>query len=169
MTLPSIGDLTLPTLLRNRAFDAKTDVTRLSQELSTGITQNKSEAVRYDFAALSGIERSIAMAESFRTSANEAGLFVEAAQGALGLVQSQVEDSFAAISLAVNAGTQTSIDASRNEVNSRFRAAVSALNQSIGGRSLFAGRTTDAPPLADAQTIIDALQPVALASATAAD
>ena len=161
MVLPTLGDMAINTLLRTRSFEAKTDVTRLTQELSSGITQDKAGAVRYDFAALAGIERSIAMAESFRTSASDADLFVDAAQSALGLVQSQTSESVSALTLSVNAGNQTAIDATRGEIEARFRASVSALNQSIAGRSLFAGRTTDGPALADAQVILDALEPIA--------
>ena len=46
MTLQTLGDMALTTLLRNRSAQTKADVTRLSQELSSGITQDKAAAVR---------------------------------------------------------------------------------------------------------------------------
>lgn len=169
MTLSSIGDLSLNQMLRARSSASKSEIATLSQELATGLTQNKARAVRYDFGALSGIERSIAMAESYRTSAAEAALFVTAAQSAMEIIHTQVGDLANTLALTSNSGTQIAIDATIAESKMQLKSSISALNQSVAGRSLFAGANTEYPATANLQTFLDALTPIAGASATAED
>lgn len=169
MAFRSIGDLSMTHMLQARSHAVKTESARLAQELSTGLKSDTGKAVRHDFSTLSGIERSIAMAESYRTSAVEAGVFMQGAQASLEVIQDDLADITPALVAAAASGHETMAMAAATDAEARFRTAVSSLNQVVAGRSLFAGRATETPALAGAQAIIDALEPLAAAATTAAD
>lgn len=158
MSAFSIGDLAQSLMLRRHGVNLKSELTRLSEELVTGQVSDTKTALAGTVSYLTDIENDMRKLDGYGVAAAEAGQFAESMQLALERAQN-VSSDFSTTLLTASASTmgqvlnQVVIDAT-NELAS----VVSALNTSVGGRSLFSGSATHQPALADVQTIIDGLR-----------
>lgn len=158
MNFLSIGDLAQTFRLRNHDVQLKRELTRLTDEVTTGITSNPTEAVKGDYATLAGIERSLIRAEAFRTAAIEAGSLAGTIQSSLETVQSQIHSaapSLISVSLTM---TDRQIDTVALAARQNLGSVVSALNARVADRYVLSGTATDRPPLADGTTLVAAAQ-----------
>lgn len=168
MALISLGDMAQSFLLRNQNARLRADLLRQGQELSTGRIQNVGKRVGGDFSPLAGIERSLTRIAAFEVTSNEAGILTETMQTALSAISDIATSLAPGLLLAKQAGVPAHVDALGSDAHSRFETALSRLNTRAGDRSVFAGTATDRPAVADAGTILTALQ-TATAGATTAD
>lgn len=168
MKVSSIGDLAKNLQLRRDTTRIKSDLIRYTNELSSGVSQDLIARFKGNFGPLSGIERGLQRMESFKAVQSEHQLVLTAQQttltnlrelGTISGTLMMVQDTGDAV-LVRNAGL---------DALSRFRTAVSNLNIQSGGRSVFSGVATDQPAIADADTILAALESeIALAGAVTA-
>ncbi|MDK3071545.1 flagellin [Sedimentitalea sp. JM2-8] len=158
MNMTSIGDLAQSLMLRHRSVELKQTISNLSQELGTGQVGDVSSRLGGDFSYLSDIERNLARLDGYSVAASEAAFFTNASQ--LGL--ERLQDLSASLSNALLANTPSGLHpVSRNigtQAMSDLESAISALNGSAGGRSLFAGTATDRQPLASADVMMSELK-----------
>lgn len=168
MALVSLGDMAQSFMLRSHNARLKADLLRQSQELSTGRVQDVGRRVGGDFSQLAGLERSLARIDAFSLATREATVLTEAMQGALGSISDQATSLAPNLLTAAQAGQPSHVDAIGADARGRFETALSRLNTRVGDRSLFAGTTTNAPAVADGETILGALV-TATAGATTAD
>ncbi len=169
MALNSLGDLYLGAMFRTRTTAIKENIDILTQELATGLKSDTAAVVEYDFSSLSDMERQIKTAENYLFSVAEAELFTQTAQTALQSIQTRFDALTPHLTASQSASATNTVPAVTAEADNAFRQTISHLNQTISGRSVFAGQSTDQPPLADAELILNALVPVAAGSTTAAD
>ncbi len=132
-------------------------VTRLTEELTTGLRADRGRAVGGDFTAIGGIERSLSTLDAYRLGRTEAAQATGAIQTALGTAQDAARAVSAKLLSALQSPQSASVGAIATEARARFDAALTALNLRSGDRYLLAGVATDRRPLADAQTMLDAL------------
>ncbi len=168
MSYVSVGDMAHQFLLRQHSTKLKTDLNRLALELSSGVVGDVAKTVAGDFTPLAGIELSLANLETYKTSTNEAASFTQAAQDSLGLLQDLSESLSSALLTAGNSGHATLITTTATDSRQKFRAAVSALNTQVAGRSLLSGTATDKPAMASPQVILASLQTAIAGQTTAA-
>lgn len=154
----SIGDLSSSLRLRHLNARLKQDAGRLGTELASGRAADVVRRTSGDLGRLNGFEHGIGMLKAYGTAASEFLTLADTMQTALGKLEHQAADTGSVLVAASNTLTTASLDAGANAAREGFRAAVGALNTSVAGRSLFAGRAFDSPALAGADTMLAALE-----------
>lgn len=168
MTISSVGDLSRSYQLRRDTTRIRTDLTRLTRELSSGVSSDLVGKLKGNFGALAGIERGLARTESFKAVIAEQRLIVTSFQTTLTNLRSLGGISSAFL-MVQDTGDPTLIRNAGTDALSRFSSALGNFNTQVGGRSIFAGVQTDQPAVAGADTIMAALESeIALAGATTA-
>ncbi|MEM8755169.1 MAG: flagellin, partial [Pseudomonadota bacterium] len=146
--------------------DVERDLTRASEELTTGRKTDLVAATNGDPTRLFAIERDISLNESRRTSIDLAVGRSTVAQASLAQVQNAVADFGPRLAAATSVRDIGAAERIAAEARDAFSQAVAALNSRFGDRSVFAGAAADGPALADAE---DILADVAAAAAAATD
>ncbi|WP_424985705.1 flagellin [Microbulbifer sp. S227A] len=169
MNMTSIGDLANSILLRQRSAQLTQEISTLTQELTSGQVSDVSGRLGSDYSYLTDIDRNLARLDGYNVSAREAAMFSGAAQTSL----ERVHDLSATLSDALITVDEISSTEQRTHMSevaeSSLASAISALNASVGGRSLFGGTATDRPPLGSADTLISELQALVGGLTTSAD
>lgn len=169
MTFNSVGDLATSIQLRRQNADLKANLNRLSNELSTGVSSDLGTKLRGNFSALAGLERGISIADSYMVGISERQLDTSTAQSALEKLRSLGQISGALLTVQETADP-TLVRSAGQDALSRFSATLQTLNTQAGGRSIFAGITPDSPAVANAETILAALEAeITLAAADTAE
>lgn len=171
MSLSSIGDLSQTFLARRQNFALKTDLGRLTQELSTGQKADISTALRGRLIPLAEAEtRLTALAAHIRTGGS-AARELDLAQLALSNLQTTLSDTAQSTSLVALTDTNQEIDRAAASAREGLASALGALNLRSNGIALFGGTQGVDPALAEAGTILADLTAfvAATAPATAAD
>ena len=165
----AIGDLARGLQLRSDQARIQSDLLRLSNELSTGQKSKIGTAVAGDFGPLVGLDADLRRLDGYDTTVTEAALLTSAAQAGLERVQTSATDLASNLILVQNSTNPNTVDALGAEAKQAFEAMISALNQTVGDKTIFAGVATDAPALAQADVILGALSTAVSAETTAAD
>lgn len=169
MNYLSIGDMAQAFQMRRHNVELQKQLSRLSEELTTGVKSDLSAAVSGDFKALAGIDRSLTKLESYRVAASEAGLFTESLQNALQVAHDVSIELAPGLLGAAAAGTHALVDTTANDVRQKFHSVVSALNTQVADRYLLSGAATDQRPISGSQDVLDALMVATAGQATATD
>lgn len=169
MGLVSLGDMAQSFMLRRQNVALKSDLQRLSLELTTGRVADIAARVSGDLVPISAIDASLARLNGYRAVTAEAGLFAGSMQTALGVVDEVATDLSRTLLAATSSATQALIDAAGTEARSRLETVMSALNTRVGDRSLFAGTATNGPAIVPAETMMLALDTAIIGATTAQD
>lgn len=157
MSLTSIGDLAQTFLLQRRNVGLKSEILRLSTELSSGQTGDITEHLSGNFSRLSEIERNMRVLDGYKTTQSELTQLADSMQNALENVRTESMD----LSQNLLLGSQDHMPAAHEALTSGARSVlgtiISMLNTQSAGRSPFGGDATDQVALADADTILGAL------------
>jgi flagellar hook-associated protein 3 FlgL len=158
MALQSIGDLAQSLVLRRQGAHLAREIGRLTNEVTTGQAADTASHLSGDLLPLTDIERALTLADAHRNVARVASVDAEIMQTALGEVaesgQALAEAALAAVSASGAMSPAVLADAGRAALSSM----IGALNSASAGRALFGGDLTDRPPLADADTLMQALR-----------
>ncbi len=168
MNYLSIGDLAQTFQTRRQNVALKSDLQRLSQEMTSGARSDATAAAGGDFSALSSIERSLTVARSYSVAASEAALLASTAQASLETVEGLVTELAPALLTAGSSAQALLIQATAADGRAKFETALAALNVRAADRYALSGTATDTPPLADAETILADLQAAIATETTAA-
>lgn len=169
MPMTSIGDLAGNYANRLQTARIKTELQRLTAELSTGRPVDPVAHLGGDTARLALIERNIAVAQARATAATGLGQILSTMQTILGDVDAVRGNLAAQLVPLTESSTPRDIERASLAGRDAFRDIVGRLNGTFGGGSLFAGTGTDAPALADADDMLASLAAAAAGSVTAAD
>lgn len=169
MTLVSLGDLAQSFLLRRQTTTVKSDIQRLSTELTTGRVTDTAARLAGDMVPLSGIDTSLARLKGFGAVTSEAALFTGAMQTALGTVDTMASGLGASLLAASGSAAPARLTAVAADARQQFETAVSLLNTRFGDRTLFAGVATANPALMDADSMLTAIEGVVAGAVSAAD
>ncbi len=169
MTMLSVGDLAQSFLMARQNAALKTELQRLSNEVTTGVAEDTAHHLAGDFGPLAGIESSLARLTGYKSVTTEAGLFTEAMQSALNLVDDLASTLGQSLFSGATTSTPTRIDAMATEAVQNLATTLSALNTRLGDRSLFAGTATTTTPLPDGETLLTTLQSVVAGAQTVDD
>lgn len=169
MSINAFGDLGQSLFLRRETSRLNSELQKLAGELASGQRSDLADYVSGDFRTLAGLERSIDKLDAYSKTIEEVSLITSVSQEALekfGSGAIQIANSIVGLDAALDT---TSVDALGTEARGQFSSAVSALNTSIAGRSLFSGRAFDTAPLVDAETILADLSTAASGATNATD
>ncbi len=169
MSILSVGDLAQSVTLTRSASTMKSDILRLSTELTTGVTENTSAHLAGDFGPLAGIEASLAQLKGYAAVTAESGLFTDAMQAALGRITDMTSDLGQSLLSGATTSTPSRISALGADAAQKFETAVAALNLRLGDRSLFGGVATSATPLPGGDALLDRLQSLTAGMQSAAE
>jgi len=169
MPLSSMGDLAQSYMLRRQNSEIKARLTNLTAELTSGRVSDPSARLNGDFRSIGAIERNLTMMDSYDLAASETALTADAMQNVFDQIKSSIDSLGSSLSVAGTSDNPDTIEIAGGEAESWVRHSVALLNSTLNGRSLFAGNTTDAAALADADTILTEVKnAVTLAAPTTA-
>lgn len=165
MSLTSIGDLAQSFVLRHRNAELKQEMTRLTQELSTGQVADVRQALKGNYSYLTEVERNLEVLSGYKVVTAEASIFATSIQTTLGRFQDVGEKL--ANSLIVSGGS--AVGATSGDTSAEARTAVDilvgVLNTRSAGRSIFGGTATDRSPTESSDVLLSELK-TALTGAT---
>ena len=168
MNVNSIGDLAKNLQLRRDTGRIKTDLARLTNEMSSGVDSNLVARFKGNFGPLAGVERGLVRSESFLAVISERQLVVSNQQTALTNLRALGEVSSSLLTVQ-DTGDATLVASAGHDALSRFSSALANLNTQSGGQSIFAGVDFDRPAVSDSETILVAIEAeIALAGAVTA-
>ncbi len=156
MSMTSIGDMAAGLMLRTRSIALKQTISRLTEELSSGEVSDVNARLGGDYAYLSDIQSGLTRLDGFSQAAGEAGILATSMQTALGRT-SDIAGSLAKLFLGVGT-TASGSDVTTLPAESGLADIMSALNQSVAGRSVFSGIATDRAALASADALLSGLR-----------
>lgn len=154
----TLGDLSQSYSLRQRNLALKTDIARLTTELSTGQVADVRRVLDGNTGYLTDIERKMDILEGYSVATSEAALFSEAAQNALGRIQGIGTDLSGSLLLAGTSAIGTSGSDTVAEAKNALAAIMGTLNTDVAGRHMFSGTATDQPPLGDPDALLTGLR-----------
>ena len=169
MSMISLGDLAQTFMLRRQNTDLKTDLQRLTAELTTGQATDIGRQVGGDYAPLAGIDASLARLQGYKASTSEAALLSGVMQTVLGTVEGMASSLGPLLLAASSAGTTTQINAVAGEARQKLGTAVALYNTDISGRALFAGKATDGRAMLDVGALMAALDTEIIGATSALD
>lgn len=156
MTLTSLGDLAQGLALRRQSVEMQKQMARLTQELASGQAADPLRHLSGRLSPLAAITHDLRLAESHRSAAREVQIDSAAMQAALERVQTLTEPLGPTVLSLGSAPGQVGTFAV--QARGILEDTISALNTSQAGRRLFAGTDIHTPPLASADTLLDALR-----------
>ena len=172
MAMTTLSDLSQMFQLRRDTVRVRQDLATATQELSSGRTSDIGKSLFGNFSPLVGFDQQLSALDAYETNTKEAMLFTDAAQNALERVKAAGSDLGTELISLREADIVSVGSVFSAESEGAFEAAVSALNGSIAGRSVFGGASTDRAPLAAGKTMLNDIRSAALllpAPRTAAD
>lgn len=159
------GDMAQAFALRRRDAALKSEVTQLSQEVVTGQAADSGARLRGDFSRLAAVDASRARLEALEPALASAATTVSAMQTAFSGITAALTTATEAASQGVNMSADTAATAAA----SAFASVVAALQTQVAGQSVFAGTRPDGAALADAETILAALDDAVAGATTASE
>jgi flagellar hook-associated protein 3 FlgL len=163
----SVGDMTRTFQMQRQMTALKTDISRLSAEVTTGQVNDLGKHLKGNHALVTALDSSLNRLRAFASTTTEAGLQAAAMQAAMGSMDALVSPLTNDLLNAATSGATGSLAALGRDGHERFKAVVSLLNGFVGDRALFGGQQTDQPPLLPADAILAELESVLLAAAPA--
>jgi flagellar hook-associated protein 3 FlgL len=169
MAQDSLGDMAQTFSLRKQNLALKAFVQRMSSEMTSGQVSDPAMAVRGDFRPLIAIDASLRRIEGFRAATTETAGFTAAMQSALADVQDMTSQLIPALLTASNSAQSAHVNGVGIDAAQKFRSAVALFGTRMGDRAIFAGVETTGAALADADTILSALDTAVSGLTAAAD
>ncbi|MEB3417357.1 flagellin [Salipiger marinus] len=150
----TVGDMARTLLLRTHHTRLNREMDQLGVELATGFVRDPATHLAGDVTGLVAIDRTLAQLEAFRLNTAEASLLAGTMQTTLSEIQTRAEAVSQVLLSAALTPSSEMLSTLSEEASNAFGQMVSGLNRGIGGRYLFAGTTTDTPPLADPEAML---------------
>lgn len=169
MTSYSVGDLSQSLLFRRQNLTLKSDVQRLSQEMTTGRASDVAARVKGDVKPLASIENALAKNAGYAALTGELQRSAGAMQSALSSVASLSSGLASSLIGTATSAVPSQIASLGADARNRFETVVALLNTRLGDRSLFAGVASNSVALADADVMLTALQAATSGAASAQD
>lgn len=169
MSLVTFGDLAQSLAGRVQSSRLRSDLSRLSTELTTGRTQDAARHIGGDTTALSALDRSLARLTAERTTLSEAALQADVTQSAIGTISDEAAAAASDLAAAVSSGTPRQVDLVTQEARDRFLRISDALNTRVAGRSVFSGTATDRAAVATGSDMLALLKTAVTGLTTAGD
>ena len=154
MNFISVGDLSRIFTLRNSNVNLRSNIQKLSQEVTTGLRSDIPKHLNGDLVEFAKIQHGLDQAQAYRRTSSEAASTASAMQAALGLLQDIADTTGGSMisdtSLAASHSLKSAAAASASQLSS----VISALNTSVGGRFVFSGTRVGGPAMVSAEDLV---------------
>ena len=168
MSLIGFGDLAQSNAMRHHMTQTKSEMTRLSQELTTGQASDTPRHLSGDMGPLLAIDTSLARLQGYGAVTRELALFADAMQTGLATISDVALTTANGLIAASGTAATTHVGTAATAANSALHSTLSTLNTRFGDRTLFAGMDTSGLAMTSAETFLTALEG-AIATAGATD
>lgn len=158
MTIPGFGDLARTGPLTRHGVQARADLARLAQELTTGRHGDVARAERGDLRPLAGIERSLTLAARHEATALSVQGRMSVMQTALDAMQTTAHDAAGDLLMIAGPSSTAAMGQALPLSEAAFGTAVSALNARFGTHHVFSGAAGDRAPLPGDEALLDQLR-----------
>lgn len=152
--MQSIGDMAQLFLARRNTSQIKSEMTALTQELSTGQVRDLARHLGNDTSRLMSVDRSLMLLDAYDVATSETDQMLGAMQSGLTYIDEQRSSLGERLILLTNSGDTTDLDAAATDAKTTFENIVQSLNTRFANRSLFAGAATGGNALAAAEDIL---------------
>lgn len=157
MVLTSYGDRGHLLLTQRLVADLRGRADRAAAEMTTGTRQDLRAPASADLGHLLSLRRDQRLLDSYRLATTEAATRAEAVQAALQTIADTAPSVASNLTLTATAAQPAQMATAAGAARAAFAAAVSTLNSSAGGVSLFSGVLSDRPALIDGEAMLAAL------------
>jgi flagellar hook-associated protein 3 FlgL len=142
-------------MLQRRSVSLRTDLSRLTDELSSGRVADIKGVLAGNHNYLTDLERSAEVLNSYTVATQEAGILTTSMQTALERVQNSAGQ--VAVDLLLASGGPIGVVAGSPSENARVQldSVLNVLNDDIAGQSLFAGTATNRKPLPNVDDLLN--------------
>lgn len=154
MTISTIGDAVRQATLSRNMTRLKGDVTRLTQELSTGYVQDAARHLGGQIGTLAQLDAAVSRAQTARPVAQQVNQQLDAQYAALESVEALVMAATETVLRPELMMTDDRLPPVSRHIGQALEQVVALLNTQVGGRSLFAGAATDQAPLLSASEML---------------
>jgi flagellar hook-associated protein 3 FlgL len=158
----SLGDLATSFMLQNRGSALKNEMSRLTQELTSGQVSDVKSVLDGNYSYLTGIESSMSRLQGYKTATAEAAQFAGSMQSVLEKIQESTSNLGTSLILVSSGGLDNVVQQSGNEAFATLQSTMSAFNTDIAGRSLFSGAASDQPALGSADDLMTELRSIVI-------
>jgi flagellar hook-associated protein 3 FlgL len=165
----SVGDASLTNILARQGADLRAEVSRASQEVTTGRHTDLAGVLRGDVSPVLAIDASLTRLKAFRTTTTDAALHTAAQQSVMSGLSALAAGITTTLLGARDFQTQAQISAIAADARGRLDSAVGLLNTQAADRAVFAGAATGTLPLGSAGDMLAAIELVATGATTAGD
>ncbi len=155
--LNGFGDMAQHLGLRRHATSLRKATTVLSHELTTGQVKDQTKHLRGDFSELVAIDTSIAKATSRVAVGQSIATWLSVQQNSVAVLRDHAQTGFDDMLLLQQAPENEQKQRMLSGMDTRFGDMVKLLNTSFGDRFVFSGTRADAPAVAEADVMLDAL------------
>lgn len=169
MSMISLGDLAQSFMLRRQNTDLKSDLQRLSTELTSGNAADTGRQVGGDYAPLAGIDASLSRLQGYKSTTSEAALLSGAMQTVLSTVEGMTSTLGPQLLSASSGTTATQINAIAGEARQKLETAMALYNTDLAGRAVFAGVATDGAATISADALLSTLETEIIGATSGAD
>lgn len=153
----ALGDMARSQALRHNSITLKRQMTSLQQELISGHVNDKLRRTGGETAVLSGLQRSMTIAQTNQVNATVISTFLNAQQEALGRVSEIAQEKAAYLVRPELFATDDRLTGAIDRVDNALRDITTLLNAKIAGKSIFAGSNSDGAALRDVDSIISSI------------
>ena len=165
---PTLGDLAQSVQLRRQTALVSRELTALAGELTSGLKRTAAVGAAGDFGPLAGIESDLKANAARSLAASETAILADLAELSLGKVKAEADAVLPGMLLVKTEVDGGSVLTAAEAAEHAFRATVAALNARSGDRAVFAGADLTGVALADADTMLAALDAAVAGQTTAA-
>jgi flagellar hook-associated protein 3 FlgL len=151
-------------MLQRRSVSLRTDLSRLTDELSSGRVADIKGVLAGNHNYLTDLERSAEVLNSYTVATQEAGILTTSMQTALERVQDSAGQ--VAVDLLLASGGPIGVVAGSPSENARVQleSVLNVLNDDIAGQSLFAGTATNRKPLPNVDDLLTQVRDAVVAA-----
>ena len=169
MSFSPIGDLANSLLLSQASINAKRNLARLSQELTTGVTTDVRGKLRNDLSQQSDWQNGISKNKVLDNTLSEALTKIKAKQSALEAISETSVALANNISVALSANASEALAALSHESQNGFEQTLAQLNTRVLQQNLFSGQAQHANTMASADEILASVKSFVGVASSATD
>ena len=158
MTMVSLGDMAQSFLLKSQTARLRGEAGRITQELASGQVSDVGAAVSGDFTRLAALSRARTVAQGYQSAAREVAAQASAMQSGLSVIAESARALVSPLLAASQLNATDQVALTGIDARARLDQALSTLNTSVAGRTVFAGQAVSGSAVTSAEPILTALR-----------
>lgn len=164
MSMIGFGDLAQSYVMRQHMTQAKAELARHAQELTTGKAADTARHLAGDLGPLLALDATLARLDGYGAVTRELALFADAQQIGLATISNMALEAASGLLSASGTAAATHVDTAASAAHAALKSTLSTLNTRFGDRTLFAGVATNGPAIISAEDFMVAVENMILTS-----